>query len=447
MVTSAVTTGAWSDAGNDAARGQVAVQIVSGRKRQAAGRGGELDQFGDVASLPAPGEVERHLIGDVDRALDGDRSRCGGRDLEVAREPRPRAEDRIATCGEPRRQEEGRPAARARLELDGGLDRPAQVPAIERERPAEVDGRSEGDGRRVDGCLRDHDPGPEPCSWRAFDGDLGDARELDAAGQWREPNRELERTGAGIKVLEPEWVQGEDELDSGRAGCRQRRLQGDKDLPIGHGGVGLHAGSIQGHLPVAAADRDRFGGGGEPGTAARLESGDGVDSFQNHPGGKLLRGAGEGVERGEIQSGPGDADLAGNRAAEVAEVGVECEGGGVASSPQRDGGARHLEQTGLEGRGSKLGATGVGRENGLETVETKPRESAAGHLEEGSVGLDPCDRERLELGQQRASAHLQALDHRLTETLHLQATDPDLAPKTLRQRALDSEAGEIAGQP
>ncbi len=153
------------------------------------------------------------------------------------------------------------------------------------------------------------------------------------------------------------------------------------------------------------------------------------------------------MERGEIQAGPGDADLAGNRAAEVAEVGVECEGGGVVPSPQRDPGARHLEQTGLERRRSELGATGVGREHGLETVETKPLESAAGHLEEGSVGLDPCDRERLELGQQCAPAHLQALDHRLVETVHLQATDPDLAPKPLRQRALDSEAGEVAGQP
>ncbi len=114
---------------------------------------------------------------------------------------------------------------------------------------------------------------------------------------------------------------------------------------------------------------------------------------------------------------------------------------------KRDSGARHLEQTGLERRRSELGAAGVGRERGLETVETKPLESAAGHFGEGSVGLDPCDRERLELGQQCASAHLQTLDHRLMETVHPQATDPDLASKPLRQRALDLEAGEIAGQP
>ncbi len=82
-----MTTGAWSGAGDGAARCQVAIQLVLGGKSQAAGRGGELDESGEVASLPAPGEVDRHLIGDGDRALGGGRSRGGGLHLEVAREP------------------------------------------------------------------------------------------------------------------------------------------------------------------------------------------------------------------------------------------------------------------------------------------------------------------------------------------------------------------------
>ncbi len=153
-------------------------------------------------------------------------------------------------------------------------------------------------------------------------------------GSGGQPGRELERTGAGVKVLEAEWVQGEGELDSGRAEGGECRLHRDQDPPIGQGGVGLHAGLIQGDLPVAAADRDRVGGSGEPGPAARLEIGGRVDPLQDHPGGKLLRCAGEGGERGQVQARPGDADLAGNRASEVAEVGVEREGGGVAPGPQ-----------------------------------------------------------------------------------------------------------------